>query len=143
MTKYKLPLDSKSIKKSFYLPNIIFNLGLSYAEIALYAYLRCCEDRTTYQCYPSYKTIGNAIGMSVNTVKKYVDSLVDKQLITVERTKVRMQNGTVCNGNMLYTIRPIQEAVDYYYRQQMYKLDQNLKREKAQEQLKKHPQKAV
>ncbi len=29
----------------FMLPNIIFNLGLSQGEIAVYAYLLCCEDR--------------------------------------------------------------------------------------------------
>ncbi len=142
MKYYRYP-KTDPIKDYIPIPKQITKLGLNSGEIAVYTCLMDFENRITYQCYPSYKTIGNAIGMSVNTVKKYVDSLVDKQLITVERTKVRMQNGTVCNGNMLYTIRPIQEAVDYYYRQQMCKLDQNLKREKAQEQLKNHNKKAV
>ena len=46
----------------FPLPNEIFSLGLSTGEIAMYAYLMCCEDRKTFQCHPSYKTIGNAVG---------------------------------------------------------------------------------
>ena len=75
-----------AIRDYFPLPNEIFSLGLSTGEIAVYAYLMYCEDRKTFQCHPSYKTIGNAVGMSKNTVKKYVDSLIEKQLITAEPT---------------------------------------------------------
>lgn len=66
-------------------------MGLSTGEIAVYAYLMYCEDRKTFQCHPSYKTIGDAVGMSKNTVKKYVDSLIEKQLITAEPTSVITQ----------------------------------------------------
>ena len=34
-----------------------------------------CEDRKTFQCHPSFSTIGEAVGMSNNTVKKYVRGL--------------------------------------------------------------------
>jgi len=125
MKKYYKNTDLDSIKNSFYLPNALYTLGLTYAEIAVYSYLRCIENRKTYQCYPSHNTIGKAIGMSVNTVKKYVDSLVEKKLITVEPTKVRLKNGKTRNGNLLYTIRPIGEAVEYYYQNQLQKLDEN------------------
>ena len=37
-------------KNYFTLPNEIFSLGLSAGEIAVYAYLRCLENRSTYQC---------------------------------------------------------------------------------------------
>lgn len=80
-----------AIRDYFPLPNEIFSLGLSTGEIAVYAYLMYCEDRKTFQCHPSYKTIGNAVGMSKNTVKKYVDSLIEKQLITAEPTSVYTQ----------------------------------------------------
>ena len=60
------------IKNYFPLPNEIFSLGLSFGEIAVYAYLMYCEDRKIFQCSPSYSTIGRAIGMSRNTVAKYV-----------------------------------------------------------------------
>lgn len=143
MKKYLKNNDLDSVKNSFYLPNALFTLGLSYAEIAVYSYLRCTENRKTYQCYPSQNTIGNAIGMSENTVRKYVDSLVEKKLITVEPTKVRLKNGKVRNGNLLYTIRPIGEAVEFYYQNQLEKLDENYKIQKALKKLEKQSKFAV
>ena len=45
--------------KHYYLvPNEVFNLDLTSHEIAVYNYLLRCEDRRTYQCHPSYRTIG-------------------------------------------------------------------------------------
>ena len=54
-------------KNYFTMPNEIFSLGLDASEIAVYAYLRCLENRRTYQCWPSYTTIGNAVGRAKNT----------------------------------------------------------------------------
>ena len=82
-----------------------------------------CEDRETYQCYPSYNTIGTALKMSKKTVMKYVKSLEDKYLISTEHTTVTLKSGEKQNGNLLYTIQPIREAKDYFYRQQMIKLE--------------------
>ncbi len=48
-------------KNYFTLPNEI-SLGLGAGEIAVYAYLRCLENPSTYPCWPSYATIGKAIG---------------------------------------------------------------------------------
>ena len=62
-------------KNYFLVPNEVFHIGLSYPEISVYCYLLSIEDRETYQCWPSYKTIGKALGMSENTVSKYVRSL--------------------------------------------------------------------
>ena len=112
----------KFFENYFMLPNEIFNLKLCSGEIAVYAYLLYCEDRKTFTCYPSHKTIGKAIGMSRNTVKKYVDSLIEKRLITAEPTSVITQNGEKRNGNLRYTIRPIAEAVERYYEQQLIRL---------------------
>ena len=100
------------------MPKKIFNLGMSAGEIAVYAYLMFRENRKTYQCYPSYRTIGDAVGMSRNTVKKYIDALVEKQLIYAEPTKVTTKDG-VRNGNLLYTIRPLDAALEYHLEQQM------------------------
>ena len=55
------------IKNYFPLPNEIFSLGLSAGAIAVYGFLLHREDRRTYQCVASYRTIGEAVGMSVNT----------------------------------------------------------------------------
>ena len=35
------------------LPKVLCRLGLSPGEIAVYSFLMYCENRTTYQCYPS------------------------------------------------------------------------------------------
>ena len=102
----------------FPMPKKICNLGMSAGEIAVYAYLMFRENRKTYQCYPSYRTIGDAVGMSRNTVKKYIDALVEKQLIYAEPTKVTTKDG-VRNGNLLYTIRPRDAALEYHLEQQM------------------------
>ena len=59
-------------------------LGLCPGELAVYAYLRRCENRKTHQCWPSYKTIGKAVGMSENTVSKYIGKLVDKGWISAD-----------------------------------------------------------
>ena len=98
----------------FLLPNEIFTLGLSPGELSVYAYLIFCEDRKTHQCWPSIGRISQHTGMSANTVVKNIRQLEDKRLINVEPTKVRTKTGEVRNGTLLFTIRPIQEAVNYH-----------------------------
>ena len=104
----------------FMLPNVVFQLGLSTGELATYAYLLRCEDRKTYQCFTSYKTIGQAIGKTKNAVKTYVDGLRDKGLIKTEPTTKTAKDGTVLNGNLLYTILPIENAIREYNERQNY-----------------------
>lgn len=106
-------------KRYFALPNEIFSLGLKGGAILVYAYLMYCEDRRTYQCYPSYRTIGNAVGMSKNTVRKFVAQLVEHRLIDTEPTSVITRAGIKRNGTLLYTILPISVAVTYHHEQQM------------------------
>ncbi len=45
--------------------------------------------------------------MSKNTVKKHVDGLRKKGLITTEYTTVITKDGRVHNGSLLYTLLPI------------------------------------
>lgn len=108
----------KGIKNFFPVPNLIFSLGLSSAEVSLYMYLMYLEDREKHTCHPSFKTIGKALKMSRGTVKKYVDSLVGKKMISVEQTSIVTKSGIKRNGTLLYTILPIQNALDYYNEQQ-------------------------
>lgn len=121
-----------AIKNYFPLPNEIFSLGLSTGALATYAYLSSLENRETYQCWPSYSKIANAIHRDKRTVPKYITELVDKGLISTENTSVIMRNGIKKNGNLMYTIRPIQEAIDYNYAQQMKQLDLDLQRQRAE-----------
>ena len=112
------------IKDYFPLPNEIFYLNLSYGEIAVYIYLLHCENRKSFQCYPSYKTIGEALQMSRNTVSKYIRQLEEKQFITTEPTAVYTSRGEKRNGNLLYTILPIEQAKQYFYNRQLKNIDQ-------------------
>lgn len=104
----------------FPLPNAIFHIGLSTGAIVVYSYLMYCEDRKSHQCWPSYKTIGKAVGMSVNTVRKYVHELWYKELIQIEPSKYE-SNGQIRNGNLQYKILPIQRAIDSYNKGQLWK----------------------
>ena len=124
-------LNRRRMGNYFQLPNELFGLHLTAGEIAVYTYLMYLEDRKTYQCYPSYAKIGKAVHMSANTVRKYVQRLEDKQLIYTEPTTVMTRKGEKRNGSLLYTIRPIQNAVDYYNQQQLRKLDLQVALDKA------------
>ena len=118
--------------KHYYLvPNEVFNLGLSSHEIAVYNYLLRCEDRRTYQCHPSYATIGKAVGMSNNTVRKYVQELEERGLIRTERTSIITQDGRKQNGSLLYTILPIQFSIDQFYQRQMDAVDRAKERQRV------------
>ena len=129
--KYGCYPKRDELKNYFHVPNEIFCLGLNSGEIAVYAYLLRCENRKTFQCHPSYKTIGNAVCMSKNTVKKYVDSLIEKRLITAEPTSVITQKEEKRNGNLRYTIRPIAEALEQYYEEQIIRLHEETRRQAA------------
>ena len=103
----------------FKMPNEVFCLGLDSSEISIYAYLLRCEDRETYQCHPSYRTIGQAVKLCENTVRKYVSNLEEKGLVRTEPTTITTKDGRVRNGSLRYTIRPIREALDCYYQRQL------------------------
>ena len=122
---------SDLLKNTFPFPNDVFLLGLCPGELAVYAYLLRCENRKTHQCWPSYKTIGEAVKMSENTVRKYVCSLADKDLIHTENTSVMNRDGLKRNGNLLYTIPPIQLVLDRFYKQQMARMDLEIKRQRG------------
>lgn len=122
--------------KHYYLvPNEVFNLGLSSHEIAVYNYLLRCEDRRTYQCHPSYRTIGKAVRLSENTVRKYVTSLEEKGLIRTEPSTIITKDGRVRNGSLIYNIRPIQEALEQNYQRQFRQAEESVERAKVQKRL--------
>lgn len=113
---------SDPLKNTFPFPNEIFILGLCPGELAVYSYLLCCANRKTGQCWPSYKTIGKAVGMTENTVAKYVGALERKGLIQTENTTVTTKAGVKRNGNLLYTVSPFQDVLEAHYHQQLERL---------------------
>lgn len=129
--------QQQKVQNYFPMPNEIFHLDLSDGAILVYAFLMYCEDRKTYQCYPSYATIGKAIKRSENSVAKYVRELEEKRLICTEPTEVTLKDGRKHNGTLLYTIRPIAEAVEYGYEQQMMRLQAECRHQKVMQELQK------
>ena len=53
--------QQNKLRNQFIMPNQIMQLDLNATALAIYFYLRYIEDRKTYQCYPSYRTIGKAL----------------------------------------------------------------------------------
>ena len=115
----------------FSLPNEVFLLGLSAGELAVYSFLKRCENRKTHRCWPSIKTIGQAVGMSENTVRKYICRLEERGLITTEPTEVITKSSGRRNGNLLFTLRPIQEVIDEYYDRQLEELELTAERQRV------------
>ena len=122
-------------KNYFTMPDEIFSLGLDASEIAVYAYLRCLENRSTYQCWPSCATIGKAVGRAKNTVMRYVDALAEKGLISTEPTSVLTKSGVKKNGNLRHTIRPIREAIEILHARQLSAVEHAAERQRVQRKL--------
>lgn len=136
MNYYYLNQQHK-LKNVFIISNYIMQLDISATALAIYFYLMYIEDRKTYQCYPSYKTIGKALKIkSKGTVAKYVRELEDKCLIYTEPTEVILKDGKKRNGNLKYTIRPIKDALEHFYHEQMQENALAMQREKVAELLK-------
>ena len=115
----------------FSLPNEVFLLGLSAGELAVYSFLKRCENRKTHQCWPSYKTIGQAVRMSENTVSKYLRRLEERGLIVTEPTEVVTKHSGRRNGNLLFTLRPIGEVIDEHYTSQLEELELATERQRV------------
>jgi hypothetical protein len=77
--------------------------------------------------------------MSVNTVRKYVQELEERQLIRTEPTKIVTHDGRKRNGSLLYTILPIKEAVAYFHQHQMHELDKTVERQRVAKKLTAQP----
>ena len=131
MKRYLYP-NRDPIKNFFPLPNELFHLKLSAGEIAVYAYLMYREDRRDYTCVVSYREIGAAVGMSKNTVSKYVAKLEERGLIETEHTYVFTRDGLKGNGKLKYRILPIQIAVDRHHEDQLAQLKLDAARYNAQ-----------
>ena len=66
------------------MPSVVFQLGLKAGELLVYIYLHYQKGVRSGQCWPSYATIGAAVGMSRKTVQKHIGALVNRGLIQAE-----------------------------------------------------------
>ena len=105
----------------FPLPNEVFQLGLKSSELLVYIYLQYQKGAHSDQCWPSYSTIGAAVGMSRKTVQKHIGALIDKGLVRAEYTSVFI-HGQKVNGNLLYTLKPAEQVLREREKAQLDKL---------------------
>ena len=116
----------------FEMPSAVFQMDLTPDELATYAYLRYRKNNRTYKCWPSYKTIGEAIGRSRKSVAKYVSSLEEKGLIKTETTEMITKGGVPLNGNLMYTILPARPAIAQLNRRLIRKAEIENERRRVQ-----------
>ncbi len=95
----------------FPVPSEVFQLDLKPGELLVYIYLHYQKGVRSGQCWPSYATIGKAVGMCRKTVQKHIGSLINKGLIQAEETVIRRKDGRRYNGNLRYTITPIHQVL--------------------------------
>ena len=135
MRKTKPPVGWEHVKNCFPVPNILLDMDLPASAVAVYLYLLRSADRKTDQCHPSEATIAKRLHLSRNTVAKYVRLLEERGLIITEHTKIITKNGIKKNGNLLYTIIPLQKVMEQHHEQQFNALEHAAERRKAQAKL--------
>ena len=135
MRKTKPPVGWEHVKSCFPVPNILLDMDLPASAVAVYLYLLRSADRKTNQCHPSEATIAKRLHLSRNTVAKYVRLLEERGLIITEHTKIITKNGIKKNGNLLYTMIPLQKVMEQHYEQQFNALERTTERRKVQAKL--------
>lgn len=106
----------------FPVPVEMFQLCLKAGEPLMYLYLYYQKGVQSRQYWPSYATIGRAVGISRKTVQKHVHSLVDMGLIQAEDTAIRRRDGRCYNGSLLYTVKPIEQILKKHEKEFLAKL---------------------
>ena len=62
-------------------------------------------------------------------------SLEEKGLIRTEPTTITTKDGRIRNGSLLYTIRPIQEALEIFYQRQLTRADEEAEKARLRKRL--------
>ena len=132
MRRTKPPVGWDHVRNCFPVPNILLDMDLPANAVAVYLYLLRNADRKTNQCHPSEGTIAKRLHLSRNTIAKYVRLLEERGFIVTERTSIITRRGIKKNGNLLYTIIPIQKVMEQHYEQQFHALERTTERRKVQ-----------
>ena len=69
--------------------------------------------------------------MSENTVRQYIRRLEERELIATEPTEVITKSSGKRNGNLLFTLRPVQEVIDEHYARQLAELELSTERQRV------------
>lgn len=111
ISKKRTWLTGEVFDAVFPISNEVFQLDLKPGELLVYIYLHYQKGVRSGQCWPSYATIGAAVGMSRKTVQKHIGTLINKGLIRAEETMIRRKDGRHCNGSLRYTVTPIRQVL--------------------------------
>ena len=85
------------------MPHRIFELGLTPIQFTVYSYMVSCTGQNAV-CWPSYKTIAKACGISRNAAIQAIDALIQKRLIDKIPTTRRNVQGRIRTSNNEYRI---------------------------------------
>ena len=70
-----------------------------------------------------------------STANGILDRMEEKGLIRTEPSTIITKDGRVRNGSLVYTIRPIQEALELNYQRQFLQAEHDMERAKAEKRL--------
>ena len=119
------------VKNCFPVPDGLLEFDLPGGAIAVYLYLLRHADRRTGQCHPSTATIAKKLHYCRNTVANHVKLLEERGLIVTESTEIITKRGIKKNGNLLYTLVPMQVVTQAYYDRQFEKAELAAAQQKA------------
>ena len=74
-------------------------------------------------------------GWAKSTTATMVRRMEEKGLIRTEPSTIITKDGRVRNGSLIYTIRPIQEALELNYQRQFLRAERDIERAKAEKRL--------
>ena len=111
MRRTKPPVGWEHVRSCFPMPNELFLFDLSANALAVYVYLLYRADRRTGQCYPGMPTMARALHLSCSTVLRCIKALEECGLIVTEHTDIVSKHGIKRNGNLRYTIVPMQQLM--------------------------------
>ena len=131
MRRTKPPVGWEKVRNCFPVPNELLDFDLPAGAVAVYLYLLRHANRKTNQCHPSEAIIAKKLHLSRNTVAKQVRLLEERGLVVTEHTTVITKQGVKRNGNLLYTILPIQFSIDLFYQRQMDAVDSATERQRV------------
>ena len=111
MRRTKPPVGWEHVRSCFPMPNELFLFDLPANALAVYVYLLYRADRRTGQCYPGMPTMARALHLSRSTVLRCIKALEECGLIVTEQTDIVSKHGIKRNGNLRYTIVPMQQVM--------------------------------
>ena len=122
------PVGWEHVRNCFPIPNELFLFDLSANALAVYVYLLYRADRRTGQCYPGMPTMAKALHLSRSTVLRCVKALEGSGLIVTEHTDIVTKHGIKRNGNLRYTIIPVQQVMREQNERKLHELERTAER---------------